>query len=72
MIAKIYFLGPVFFDEKFSKHVYLFIMMDSNKPVSPAARFPSAVLPVQWSTMQNTRTCMCLEQNFSQRWTGHP
>ena len=63
-------LGPVFFDEKFSMHVYLFLMMDSNTSVSPAARFPSAVLLVQWSTMQNT--CMCLEQNCSQRWTGHP
>jgi hypothetical protein len=45
-------------------------MMDSNKSVSLAARFPSAVLPVQWSTTQNT--CKCLKQNFSQRWTGNP
>lgn len=40
-------LGPVFFNEKFSMHVYLFLMMDNNKSVSPAARFPSAVLLVQ-------------------------
>jgi hypothetical protein len=65
-------LGSVFFDEKVSMHEYLFIMMDSNQSVSPAAGFPSAVLPVQWSTMQNT--CMCLEQNFLQvtlTVTGH-
>jgi hypothetical protein len=30
-------------------HVYLFLIMDSNTSVSPAARFPSAVLLVQWS-----------------------
>jgi hypothetical protein len=46
------------------------IMMDSKKSLSPAARFPSAVLPVKCSIMQNT--CMCLEQNFSKRWRGHP
>jgi hypothetical protein len=36
VFAKIcYFRSSFSFDEKFSRHVYLFVMMDSNNPLSP-------------------------------------